>query len=425
MWDKRLKNGSKVAVIGGGPSGSFFAHFLLKLAHKKGLKISVSIFEGKNFLLKGSKGCNLCAGIISGSLESKLASENIPIPEKRVINRLNGYTLHTESEDVFISCKEGKTCKIATVFRGNGPILSSHQGNLSFDDFLLSTIQAEGAKIYPFHVWDIQLSAEKGGLVKLLYGDKKNPQEFRAHLVAAAFGVNSFLIRKMQHMRFTYRAPKIQRTFQAEFHLGKQKIFKEFGNSIHVYMPRSKIIRYATLIPKGNFASVTIVGRQDADQNILKEFYKFPKIKKIIPENTPHCVCLPGLVVSSAETSFADRMVIVGDAYTSRLYKNGLESAFITARTAAETAVFSGISKESFAGLYAKKINEKIIHDNRFGKWLFKAGDAVALIPLLTRLQMFLVRDNKRHFSQRLRAVLWNIFTGSLPYKRIFRMLFP
>ena len=34
----KLTNGSKVAVIGGGPAGSFFTHFILEDAKKMGLK---------------------------------------------------------------------------------------------------------------------------------------------------------------------------------------------------------------------------------------------------------------------------------------------------------------------------------------------------------------------------------------------------
>ena len=40
-----LKNGAKIAIIGGGPAGSFFAHFALMHAKQLGIKVSVTIFE--------------------------------------------------------------------------------------------------------------------------------------------------------------------------------------------------------------------------------------------------------------------------------------------------------------------------------------------------------------------------------------------
>ena len=66
--DHILKDGSKIAIIGGGPAGSFFAHFAQKWSIQKGIDVSVTIFDGKDFLQRGPKGCNLCAGVIAESL---------------------------------------------------------------------------------------------------------------------------------------------------------------------------------------------------------------------------------------------------------------------------------------------------------------------------------------------------------------------
>ena len=48
-----LEDNSKIAIIGGGPAGSFFAYFVLKNAEQKGIKVDVTIFEGKSFCQKG------------------------------------------------------------------------------------------------------------------------------------------------------------------------------------------------------------------------------------------------------------------------------------------------------------------------------------------------------------------------------------
>ncbi|NIW45420.1 MAG: hypothetical protein GWN30_11910, partial [Gammaproteobacteria bacterium] len=40
----KLNNGSRVAVIGGGPAGTFFTIFLLDMAERVGLDISVDIY---------------------------------------------------------------------------------------------------------------------------------------------------------------------------------------------------------------------------------------------------------------------------------------------------------------------------------------------------------------------------------------------
>jgi len=46
----KLGSGSSVAVIGSGPVGSFFSFFLLELAERAGLNISVDIYDNKDLL---------------------------------------------------------------------------------------------------------------------------------------------------------------------------------------------------------------------------------------------------------------------------------------------------------------------------------------------------------------------------------------
>ncbi len=44
-----LKDGAKIAVLGGGPAGSFFSIFALKLAKQIGKDIDLNIYEKKKF----------------------------------------------------------------------------------------------------------------------------------------------------------------------------------------------------------------------------------------------------------------------------------------------------------------------------------------------------------------------------------------
>ena len=97
MNELKLRSGSRIAIIGGGPAGSFFAHFALKLARQEGLDIAVTIFDGKNFLRQGPPGCNMCAGVISETLLARLEKEEIRLPEERnsdggshIVPRRNG-----------------------------------------------------------------------------------------------------------------------------------------------------------------------------------------------------------------------------------------------------------------------------------------------------------------------------------------------
>jgi 2-polyprenyl-6-methoxyphenol hydroxylase-like FAD-dependent oxidoreductase len=75
--DLALEDGSRVAVIGSGPAGSFFAFFLLKMAEAIDLDVRVDIYEPRSFARCGPAGCNHCGGIVSESLVQILAAEGI------------------------------------------------------------------------------------------------------------------------------------------------------------------------------------------------------------------------------------------------------------------------------------------------------------------------------------------------------------
>jgi flavin-dependent dehydrogenase len=422
--DLVLKDGSKIAIIGGGPAGSFFAHFAQKWSTQKGIDVSVTIFDGKDFLQKGPKGCNLCAGVIAESLDQKLKGEGMFLPEKRIINRVEGYCLHVDSESLLLSCAENEIDSIATVFRGNGPRYSTFPEIISFDDFLLSWAQDRGAEVISQPVWEIKLPEDKSKPISLCYGKKENPQKFDADLVVGAFGVNTHLVKEIQNLGFGYKPPETITTYQAEINLGKEEVFKHFGNTIHVYMPKSRAIRYATVIPKGDYLSITLIGKKDATKEIFQEFLNLEEIRNRIPRIKPHCFCYPKIVISPSKKSFTNRLVMIGDASFSRHYKNGIESAFITAKLAAETAFCSGIDASSFSSSYYKQAKKLIIHDNYYGRFLFLINDIISSLPLLTQSHLSLAKRKGQNDSpKKIRSILWNMFTGNIPYRDIFKIL--
>src|SRR5574342_63311 len=115
----KLENGSRVAVIGGGPAGSFFSYFLLDMAERTGLKIQVDIYEPRDFSIPGPAGCNMCGGVMYESLVQSLAVDGINLPES-VVQRGIGYNmLHLESGSVRIQTPLREK-RIATTYRGIG-----------------------------------------------------------------------------------------------------------------------------------------------------------------------------------------------------------------------------------------------------------------------------------------------------------------
>ena len=115
-----LSDGSRVAVIGGGPAGSLFAYFLLRFARIIDLDISVDVYEPRHFTHCGPAGCNHCGGIVSESLVQMLAAEGINLPTSVVQRSIYSYVLHMDAGTVEIESPV-KEQRIAAIYRGNGP----------------------------------------------------------------------------------------------------------------------------------------------------------------------------------------------------------------------------------------------------------------------------------------------------------------
>ncbi|MBI4674086.1 MAG: hypothetical protein HY741_20775 [Chloroflexi bacterium] len=105
----KLENNSCIAVMGGGPAGSFFSFFALDLAARNGLNLQIDIYEPRDFETPGPPGCNMCGGIISESLVQHLAVEGLPLPTTVVQRGIDSYVLHMDLGSVRIDTPLRKT----------------------------------------------------------------------------------------------------------------------------------------------------------------------------------------------------------------------------------------------------------------------------------------------------------------------------
>ncbi len=150
----RLTDGSSIAVIGGGPAGSFFAYFLLQLAERVGLALDVDLYEPRDFRQPAPQGCNMCGGIVSESLVQNLAVEGINLPPSVVQRGIDSYVLHTDVGSVRIELPLHEM-RIGAVHRGAGPRDVTERKWQSFDRHLLEQALARGAKHVPARVDDV------------------------------------------------------------------------------------------------------------------------------------------------------------------------------------------------------------------------------------------------------------------------------
>ena len=182
-----LQDGSRIAVVGGGPSGSFFAYFLLKMADAIDLEVQVDIYEPRSFQYCGPAGCNHCGGIVSESLVQILAAEGIVLPESVVQRGVESYVVHMDVGDVSIESPVREQ-RIAALYRGNGPREGGDTPLESFDGFLQGMATERGARVVRQLITGVDWP---DGRPHLKFADHSTSSY---DLVAVAAGVNSKFI---------------------------------------------------------------------------------------------------------------------------------------------------------------------------------------------------------------------------------------
>ncbi len=422
----QLRDGSSIVVIGGGPAGSFFAHFVLELAKQHGLRVHITILDGRNFIQKGPVGCNMCAGVLSETLLDKMEGQKIILPRMRVQQEINGYYFQTRERGIQLRHpKPGHKPRIITVFRGNGPRFSSETTNISFDDFLLKQVTAQGAKLIGAVVEEIELPKDPQDFVNIVYKEADVRKKMSADLIVGAFGLNTALIKRIVGKEFGYREPKSARTCNAEIHLGSSFIQERFHHTIYAFALGIKQIKFAAFIPKGDYVTISLIGKDDMSKAHLVEFMRHPRVRELLPEgwSLPRdlCICFPKIPVTHADHPYTNRFVIIGDASISRTYKNGIESAFDTAQLAARTIFERGISADHFKKGYYRPALKLLAQDNFFGNLLFRIHEHTTSRKHLVNVQIDLLTNQQHAWeSIQINHILWDMVTGNASYKEIF-----
>ena len=413
-----LEDGSKIAVIGGGPAGSFFTYFAMDFAERMGMKISIDVYEAKDFTCAGPRGCNNCGGIVSESLIQSLSSEGVVLPSGVIQRGIESYTLHLENGSSVIKTPLEEQ-RIASMFRGSGPNGSTDVELESFDNFLLGLCQDRGARLITDRVTDAIRTADGVTLTT------KGQQKARYDLVVGAVGLNGKTLDLFQSICPSFVPPETTKTYISEFQLDPEMIDKHFGNSMHVFLLNLPHIKFGALIPKDNYVTLVLLG-SDINKEIAASFVNSESVRKLFPpgmklEDITPCKCFPSINVKGAKLAYDDRVVLVGDSASSKLYKNGVGAAYITGKAAANTAVFNGISAAAFRKYYQPVCSE-LDGDNKLGKFIFSVTGIIQKSALLkgALLNMVISEQLKDSHKRRMSAVLWDTFTGSAAYKNIF-----
>ena len=422
-----LRDGSRIAIIGGGPAGCFFANFALRQARLRGIKVHVTIFEGRDFTRADHQACNMSVGVLAERLMEKLDWQGITIPQRCIQAEIQGYQFFTQ--DDYMSLEHpvpGHRPRIVSVFRGGGPVHSHMKEDVSFDHFLLRFVEGQGAQIIKGGVKDIVLPGHPEGKVSLMFG---KGEELEADLVVGAFGVNTPTGDIFTRMHFGYVPPKTLKTCIVDARLGRDFIKEHYRDNIYVFALGTDEVEFASFTPKGDYLTIGLVGKRDISTPELRGFLNHPVVKKALPQGTEVlkdcCVCFPRIPVGPAHQPYWDRLVVVGDAGISRSYKNGVESAFMTSYLATNTVFERGLSREALKGGYYEPAIKLIARDNFYGRLVFKAFSLItSQRQILSERLYYAYAHREKWIADRLNAALWNLVTGDAAYKEVFKELF-
>jgi flavin-dependent dehydrogenase len=430
-----LENGSRVAVIGGGPAGSFFSYFLLDIAERVGLKIHVDIYEPRDFDTPAPAGCNMCGGVLYESLVQSLAVEGINLPEAVVQRGIDHNMLHLDIGSVCIQTPRHEK-RIATTFRGVGPrglIDFSRQG---LDSFLLKLALNKGAYHIHGRVEDVRRFAnpELTDPEHRIMQVKIPGGEFQAYdLVVVTTGVNTAILKLFRGMEFGYQPPRTAKLLVREYFLGEEDITKYLGSAFHAFLLDLPGLDYGAIVPKGDYMTVCLLSSQgDLHPSAMDTFLNHPSVKSTMPPNfhLEHfaCGCGPRINVQGSVQPFDDRIVFIGDCGVSRLYKDGIGAAYRSAKAAARTAVFQGISAKDFERYYLP-FCRKMENDNRIGRLLFMIIGQIKKIQFVRWAVLHMVsreQEGKASVESGMSMVMWDMLTGGAPYKEVLlRVLTP
>jgi flavin-dependent dehydrogenase len=310
--------------------------------------------------------------------------------------------------------------RIASVYRGFGPKGSMDNGQSSFDNYLLDLCAQAGAVLAQERVTGLERT-RKGICVTTNTGVEKTYD-----LVVGAVGLGKKSMELFDNILPAFTPPKTAKTHIAEFYMEKSLIDEYFGNSMHVFLLNIPHIKFGALIPKGSYVTLVLLGDK-INRDIVSAFLTSKVVRDCFPPSTDMtslmpCFCFPLINIRGAKSAYDDRVILIGDASTSKLYKNGIGSAYITGKAAASTVILHGISRQDFKKNYYPVCRE-LQSDNAIGKMVFALTGVIQKSCTLKKglLNMVVGEQQKESKNRYMSAMLWDTFTGSAPYKDIIR----
>ncbi len=443
----RLTDGSKVVIIGGGPTGSFLAINLLRKAKRFGIKIEVIILEKKKTLniheqrsLEGHIGeCNFCAGGLSPKIYEALKKMGLILPANVIMDK--AFIINIFADWKTISLKV--LGEMTSVYRGSRP-RGRNDRIYNFDTFLLESAVKEGARIITAEATGLRYSINN----RVVVSYNGNSQIMEADFVAFAGGVNGVVgdrldsgkqpVSYLQNMMPGFHPPRVRKTIIFELNTeDNHRLMHKIKGELYFILHGSRSLKLdmISIVPKGKYITVALIGpsidNSTAKDNlrIINEFMRLPHIRKILPQGSKLkniCICRPNMTTGVAKNPYGDRIAVVGDMLTANLYKDGIGSAYEISAKLAEAVLTIGIDKRSLKEGYGPVIR-KYQTNNALGKLVFLFIRTCFSSSLFSRIiyqAVITERKTRVRENRRLEEILWNVSSGEDTYKNIILAMF-
>jgi flavin-dependent dehydrogenase/ribosomal protein S18 acetylase RimI-like enzyme len=364
--DARLRDGSTVVVIGGGPAGSACAIKLLQGARAQGIELRVVVFEGKDF----SVHANQCVGVLSPPVEEVLArSLDVQLPRSLIKRQIFGYRLHGERENILLT-GHGATASDARHFRATYAV-----SRAEFDGFLLERARECGAHVVEARVTGLEFVRGDDLDEVRVYSES---DYVRADAVVGAFGLDEALLsvfeeetRHAAHARRGFERPsKWLKSYLTAIESTRDFQTEKLGHIVHAFLlPRAcPAIEFGAVTPKGDHVLVNVAGERVTSCD-LDQFLQLPEVRKLLPPFDAASINYhEGRFPSApARHAFGHRYALVGDAtgWLRPFKGKGINTAIITGVRVAEAMLAHGVSRAAFREY--KRSCRDLLGDHSYG----------------------------------------------------------
>ncbi|MDT4895548.1 MAG: hypothetical protein QOH25_625 [Acidobacteriota bacterium] len=400
----KLRDGSRVSIIGGGPGGAACAIRLLRNAHVRGIDLRVTIYEPKQF----PRHHNPCIGVLAPPTAALLRDKlRVELPPEMIKRTIKGYRLHSDRNEIELRAPTTED-----------PALMVSRSD--FDQLLLERAVAEGAILLNDRVTGMEFHPDNLEHPVRVYSEGASRS---ADMIVAACGLDDGLLSVLEQVsprQWRYQRPKeYMHSIIIKLPCDERYIEQRLRGEIHAFLlsdlPR---IEFGAITPKLDHVLVNIAGSRVRSTD-MEDFLLHRQVRPLLPRfNLQQLNYYEGRApVRHARHVSWDRFVAVGDATGwLRPFKGmGITTAIQTGSTAADVMMERGIDGVALAAysLRLRHLTEDHYHGRALRR-LCRMGMNAGVMDGLVELAKT---------NQELYTILYDTISGQYSYRRIARDL--